>query len=119
MSSRNIRQTHNKHLRDHKVAAEYINYALASEDVDVILMSIRNVVEAQEGGIAGVAAKSSLGRESMYKILSASGNPKLATLKALFHGLGLKLAVYPEGENAKIILPNIQKKSLRNGKKTK
>ena len=97
MGSRNIRQTHNKHLREPEVAAEYINHALASEDVAIILMAIRNVVDAQEDGIAGVAERSALGRENMYKILSPSGNPKLSTLSALFHGLGMKVIVYPEG----------------------
>ncbi|PCH56727.1 MAG: putative addiction module antidote protein [Legionellales bacterium] len=101
MGSRNVRKIHNKHLRNVQVAADYINHALASEDVRMILMAIRNVVDAQEGGITSVAERSALGRESMYKILSPNGNPKLATLSALFHGLGLKIAVYPEN-NAKI-----------------
>ena len=67
-------------------------------------MAIRNVVDAQEGGISGVAEKSELGRESMYKMLSPRGNPKLATLYALFHGLGLKLEVTPETSNDKPVL---------------
>lgn len=96
MSSRNVREVHSKHLRDPEVAAEYINQALASDDIAVILMAIRNVVDAQEGGISGVAEKSALGRESMYKMLSPRGNPKLSTLNALFHGIGLKLEVIPE-----------------------
>ena len=96
MSSRNVREVHRKHLRDPEVAAEYINQALASDDIAVILMAIRNVVDAQEGGISGVAEKSALGRESMYKMLSPRGNPKLSTLNALFHGIGLKLEVIPE-----------------------
>lgn len=100
MGSRNVRETHNKHLRDPEIAAEYINQALASDDVAVILMAIRNVVDAQEGGIAGVAEKSELGRESMYKMLSPRGNPKLSSLNALFHGLGLKLEVTPETDDA-------------------
>ena len=95
MNSRNIRETHNTFLKDPKIAAEYINHALESNDVAVILMAIRNVVEAQEGGITGVAEKAKLGRESMYKMLSTKGNPKLATLNALFQGLGLKIAVQP------------------------
>lgn len=96
MSSRNIRAVHNKHLKDPEIAAEYINQALVSDDVAVILMAIRNVVDAQEGGISAVAEKSALGRESMYKMLSPRGNPKLSSLNALFHGLGLKLEVTPE-----------------------
>ena len=96
MSSRNVREVHSKQLRDPEVSAEYINQALASDDIAVILMAIRNVVDAQEGGISGVAEKSALGRESMYKMLSPRGNPKLSTLNALFHGIGLKLEVIPE-----------------------
>lgn len=108
MGKKNVREVHNKHLRDPHVAAEYINEALASDDVAVILMAIRNVVDAQEGGISTVAAKSELGRESMYKMLSPKGNPKLSSLNALFHGLGLKLEVIPEVEED--IAPTILKK---------
>lgn len=96
MGKKNVRETHSEHLRDPIVAAEYINQALASDDVAIILMAIRNVVDAQEGGISTVAEKSELGRESMYKMLSPKGNPKLSTLNALFHSLGLKLEVTPE-----------------------
>jgi probable addiction module antidote protein len=96
MSSRDIRETHNRHLRNPVVAAEYINYAFASEDKAIILMAIRNVVDAQEGGISSIAERSHLGRESMYKMLSPNGNPKLSTLNALFHSLGLKLSVQPD-----------------------
>lgn len=99
MGSKNVRETHNKHLKDPEVAAEYINEALSSNDVSIILMAIRNVVDAQEGGISGVAAKAELGRESMYKMLSPKGNPKLSTLNSLFHGLGLKIEVSPEDDN--------------------
>lgn len=106
MGSRNVRQTHNKYLRDPKAAAAYINHALASEDVAIILMAIRNVVDAQQGGIAGVAEKSALGRESMYKILSPRGNPKLSTLNSLFHGLGLKIVVRPEDDESHITPEN-------------
>ena len=116
MGSRNVRQTHNKHLRNSKVAAEYINHALASEDVAIILMAIRNVVDAQEGGISGVAEKASLGRESMYKMLSPNGNPKLSTLNSLFHGLGLKIVVHPEEDSQdSSFLPPLGSKADDNG----
>ena len=91
--SRNVRSTHNVHLRDPEVAAEYLNEALGDGDAEVILMALRNLAEAQEDGISGLAARSQLGRESMYKMLSASGNPKLSSFTKLIHGLGLKLKV--------------------------
>ena len=91
--ARNIRQTHSQHLRDPQVAAEYLNEALEDGEAAVILMALRNVAEAQEGGIAALAVRSELGRESMYKTLSATGNPKLASFTKIIYGLGLKLRV--------------------------
>jgi len=89
----NVRATHNQYLRDPAVAAEYLNAAFEEGDAAVILMAIRNIAEAQEDGIAGLAARSHLGRESMYKMLSAKGNPKLESLTRVIHGLGLRLKV--------------------------
>jgi probable addiction module antidote protein len=91
--TRNVRTTHNQHLRDPEVAAEYLNEALEDGDAAVILMALRNIAEAQEGGITELATRSELGRESMYKMLSSSGNPKLSSFTKVIHGLGLKLRV--------------------------
>lgn len=73
-----------------------MNQALESGEPSVILMAIRNIVDAQEGGISGLSEKADLGRESMYKMLSPRGIPKLSTLSSLLHGLGLQLQVVPE-----------------------
>ncbi len=42
----NIRATHNEHLRDPEVAAEYLSEALEDGDAAVILMALRNIAEA-------------------------------------------------------------------------
>ena len=91
--ARNVRVTHSEHLRDPEVAAEYLSEALNDGDPSVILMALRNIAEAQEDGIAGLAARAHLGRESMYKMLSASGNPKLSSFTKLIQALGLHLKV--------------------------
>ena len=91
--TRNIRATHSEYLRDPRVAAEYLNEALEDGSASVILMALRNIAESQEDGITGLAARSELGRESMYKMLSAVGNPKLSSFTRVIHGLGLKLRV--------------------------
>lgn len=96
MLERSIRQTHNKYLRDPESAANYINDALESNDPSIILMAIRNVVDAQTEGMASLAEKTKLGRESMYKTLSPNGNPKLATFSAVLSSLGFKLQVVPD-----------------------
>ena len=91
--TRSVRETHNDLLRDPEVAAEYFSAALEEADAAVILMALRNVAEAQEDGISGLATRSELGRESMYKMLSKSGNPKLSSFTKVIQGLGLKLKV--------------------------
>lgn len=91
--TRSVRETHNELLRDPEVAAEYLSAALEEADAAVILMALRNVAEAQEDGISGLATRSELGRESMYKMLSKSGNPKLSSFTKVIQGLGLKLKV--------------------------
>ncbi len=42
---------------------------------------------------AGVARDAGLGRESLYKSLSSSGNPELATILKVITALGLELHV--------------------------
>lgn len=90
---RNVRATHSEHLRNPEVAAEYLNLALQEDDPGIVLMALRNVAEAQDGGIAGLAVRSRLGRESMYKMLSERGNPKLSSFTRIIHSLGLCLKV--------------------------
>lgn len=91
--ARNVRITHSEHLRNPEVAAEYLNSALEDGEPSVILMALRNIAEAQEGGIAGLAARAHLGRESMYKMLSDAGNPKLSSFTKVIEGLGLHLKI--------------------------
>lgn len=89
----NIRATHNEHLRDSEVAAEYLKEALEDGDASVILMALRNIAESQEDGIAGLAVRLELDCESMYKMLSEAGNLKLSSFTKVIHGLGFKLRV--------------------------
>ena len=96
MTSRNVRATHNMHLRNPEVVTEYLNEATESGDKSVVLMAIRNVAEAQPDGIAGLAARTGLGRESMYKMLSGSGNPKLDSFMRLIRGLRLHITIEAE-----------------------
>jgi probable addiction module antidote protein len=40
------------------------------------------------------ARKAGLGPESLYKALSAEGDPEFATIMKVIHSLGLRLQVY-------------------------
>lgn len=83
-------------LKDHDEAIAYLNAALeesldgTKESKKVLMMAIRNVVEAQ-GGIGKIAKKTHLGRESLYKTLSEKGNPELNTILLITNSLGIKL----------------------------
>jgi probable addiction module antidote protein len=79
-------------LRDPREAENYLNAALEEGDPELFLLALRNVADAH-GGVAQLADKTKLNRESLYKMLSERGNPELRSLDALLHALGFRLAV--------------------------
>jgi probable addiction module antidote protein len=80
---------------DPKFAVEYLKVALEdSEEPAVLLIALRRIAEAR-GGIAKVAKAAGIERESLYRALSAKGNPRLSTLVAVTKAVGLKLTVEP------------------------
>jgi probable addiction module antidote protein len=79
-------------LRDPEFAVAYLNAALEEDAPDVFLLHLRDVAEAW-GGLGKLAAETQLAREALYRLLSAQGNPQLASLDKILHALGLRLAV--------------------------
>lgn len=81
------------------LAAEYLKTALQSlddpEDRGAGLLALRTVAEAY-GGLGAVAAEAGISRESLYRALSAKGNPTLKTLLAVLKTVGLRLSVESE-----------------------
>jgi probable addiction module antidote protein len=78
---------------DPEFAIEYLKVAF--EDVEnpgVLLIALRRIAEAR-GGIAKVAKAAGIERESLYRALSAKGNPRLSTLRAVTRAVGLRLTV--------------------------
>ncbi len=82
-----------RRLRKHPdFAAEYLKTALEDEDDPrVLLIALRHLAQAQ--GIAKVARAARIERESLYRALSAHGNPRLSTLVAVVKAIGLRLTV--------------------------
>ena len=78
-------------LADPDEAAAYLNAALDDGDQEVFLLALRDVAEAR--GMTNVARATRLNRESLYKMLSARGNPQLTSLSALLQSLGLRLTI--------------------------
>ena len=49
--------------------------------------------------MTAVALEAGLGRESLYKLLSADGNPEFATVLKVIEALGLRLHASPASES--------------------
>ena len=83
-----------RELRNNPVfAAEYLRAALEDKgEPRVLLLALRRIAESR-GGIAKVAKAAGMERESLYRALSAKGNPRLSTLVAVTRAVGLKLTV--------------------------
>lgn len=58
------------------------------------LLALRQVAETY--GMAQLAEGAKLSRESLYRTLSAKGNPRLSTLVVLLDVLGLRLRITPQ-----------------------
>jgi len=52
---------------------------------------IGNIIHNQPGAMSALAKKTGLGRESLYKILSHDGNPRLNTFEVIINALGFTI----------------------------
>jgi probable addiction module antidote protein len=76
-------------------AAAYLNAALDDGSPEVFLLALRDVAEAR--GMAKLAGETGLNRESLYRMLSGRGNPRLSSLASLLKSLRLELTVVASG----------------------
>jgi len=81
---------------DRELAIEYLKAAMEAlddpEERAGGLLALRAVAEAY-GGLGAVAAAAGISRESLYRSLSAKGNPTLKTLLAVLRTVGLRLSI--------------------------
>jgi probable addiction module antidote protein len=69
----------------------YMKEALKTDNPAFIVLAIGTVACAR--GMSQIAKKAGLSRESLYKALSAEGNPEFGTIIRVMHALGLKFSV--------------------------
>jgi probable addiction module antidote protein len=79
------------YLKTGQDIADYLEAVF--EDGDPALINHAFGVIARAKGMSKIAKATGLGRESLYKALSADGNPEFATVLKVLHALGLKLKV--------------------------
>jgi probable addiction module antidote protein len=82
-----------EHLETEEDMAAYLEAALAEGDPALVSAALGDIARAK--GMAHVAEKAGLGRESLYKALSPEGNPKFATVLKVIQALGLRLHTTP------------------------
>ena len=91
MKLRDISETFENDLQNPDFIVGYLELSL-NEGLPTFLIALREVIQAN-GGISLISQKTNLGRESLYKTLSESGNPQFATIDKILHSLGLKLSI--------------------------
>ena len=82
-----------QHLESEEDMAAYLEAALAEGDPALVAAALGDIARAK--GMTQLARETGLGRESLYKALSPSGNPEFATVMKVVAALGLKLRAAP------------------------
>jgi probable addiction module antidote protein len=78
-----------EHLKTDEDTAAYLEAALEEGDSALVAAALGDIARAR--GMSDLARETGLGRESLYKALSAEGNPELSTILKVVKALGLRL----------------------------
>lgn len=76
----------------------YLAEVVADGDTRALPLALR--VAADVLGMSELARRTGLSRETLYRTLSARGNPRLDTLALILEAFGVRLAIEPEHANA-------------------
>ena len=86
------------YLETEEDVAAYMTEALASGEAAVVARALGTIARAR--GMSGIARETGLSRESLYRALSAEGNPELATVLRIIEAIGLRLTAEPTSKAA-------------------
>jgi len=84
------------YLNSEQARAAYLSEALETGDPAFIADALGIVARAQ--GMSQIARETGLSRESLYRALSAEGNPEFTTVIRVVKSLGLKLTAVPQDQ---------------------
>lgn len=84
-----------EHLQTEEDMAAYLEATLEEGDPSLFAAALGDIARAK--GMTQLARETGLGRESLYKALSPSGNPEFATILKIVGALGLRLHATPAG----------------------
>ncbi len=79
------------HLTTGEDMIAYLDAAFEDGDPALIVAALGDIARAK--GMTQVAREAGLGRESLYKALSPTGNPEFTTILKVLNALGLRFHV--------------------------
>ena len=82
-----------EYLDSQEAVAAYIDAVLEDGDPALIAQALGTVARAR--GMSQIARDTGLSRESLYRALSAEGNPEFGTVLRVLKALGLRLMTAP------------------------
>lgn len=90
-----------KYLHDPEDASAYLEAVLEDGENGALLIALRDIIDAR-GGVSELAQAKGLSRETLYRTLSAEGNPTLDTLSKVLEFAELRVSIQPlEDQQAK------------------
>lgn len=84
-----------EYLETEEDIAAYLNAIVAEGDPALLQAALGDVAKAR--GMTSIAKEAGVSRESLYKSLSANGNPSFQTISKVSRSLGLQLNFTPAG----------------------
>jgi probable addiction module antidote protein len=84
-----------EHLETEMDMAAYLDAAFENGDAALVVAALGDIARAK--GMSQIARDAGLGRESLYKALSTTGNPEFVTILKVVRALGLQLHVQAVG----------------------
>ena len=88
-----------EYLENDEIIAGYLSDALETRDPAFIADAIGVVARAK--GMTRVAEDAGVSRESLYRALSADGNPEFGTILKVLASLNIKLIAKPDDAKAR------------------
>ena len=80
-----------EYLENEEDIAAYLSAIMDEDDPALLQEALGDVATAR--GMSQIARDAGVGRESLYKSLSSSGNPSYSTVVKVLRSLGLQLRV--------------------------
>lgn len=77
------------YLETDEEIAQYLNDAYRDNNPEVFVIALGNLAKAQ--GVANIAKKAGLNRESLYKVFSGKSKPQWETIQSVMKALNINI----------------------------